>query len=251
MSKSIFPTSIQDFASYLLKAVARLNAEQARLGVSATEMAALEAIYGNETTVNTYLYCKKRWDLSGRRKDSIVTTELATQTAKMKKQLTAIYNDIPASRWNDGDREVFGRSTGLPRIRSHPHTVIEDACFPRPVLLGGGLVKVPCYTGTDSTRASRANGADGIMVHYSVIDPWLLDERSKPSGAGLELSPKVKAPLSAADCSNHRFFTGATFVLDLGAQNSGQHLYISVQWYNVTHQELGGPCSPLLTLTVV
>ena len=81
-----------------------------------------------------------------------------------------------------------------------------------------------CY-GTSSLRAGIFRNADSVQFLYMV-------GKTPPASAaeaGLlkELSSK------------------AIFTLQLGADNSGNNLYIYFRWYNTRHPQLAGPWSSL------
>ncbi len=112
---------------------------------------------------------------------------------------------------------------------THTHTPITEACFAKYTALGGGEMKASYSSATDSKRASLLKGANCIQVSYKVGDT---------------------PPVNVHDGTKTDIVPRATYVLDLGSENSGKKLFIYQRWYNSKYPELAGPWSALQTVLI-
>lgn len=101
-----------------------------------------------------------------------------------------------------------------------------------PVLssVGGGMFAVKCLT-PNSKRAAIIDGADSVQYCYSV-------------GATPPESPVV-------DGLKQGVSSKASFTLSVGAEYSGQNLYVFFRWNNIKRPEMAGPWSSVHTVLVV
>jgi hypothetical protein len=124
------------------------------------------------------------------------------------------------------DLETFNIKKGplQKSTRTIPVTPIAELVTVILQPVGGGLVKVKCYSPTGQRAAIHVD-ADCVQYAYTV---------------GTTPPASVKAEELVKDLSSK-----ATFTLTLGAENAAQYLYIYFRWYNTRHPELNGPWSPL------
>ncbi|MDR3652299.1 MAG: hypothetical protein P4L34_04930 [Paludibacter sp.] len=124
------------------------------------------------------------------------------------------------------DMGIFRIKQGMGTKRNHtiPQTPISEQVSVTLQPIGGGIMRVKCY-GTSSVRAGITRNADSVQFLYRVgkTPPTSADE----AGLSKDLSSK------------------AIFMLSLGADSSGNYLYIYFRWYNMRHPKLAGPWSSL------
>jgi hypothetical protein len=130
------------------------------------------------------------------------------------------------------DAGVFRIKKGITekKTRTKPQTPITEQVVASIKLIGGGLAKVKCGSST-SQRASIYGAADSVECLYAV-------GHTPPDSAQ---APGLQKALS----------TRATFILPLGAEHSGECLYIYFRWYSTRHPRLAGPWSSLQTVLVL
>lgn len=112
---------------------------------------------------------------------------------------------------------------------THSHTPITDTCFGRFSALGGGEIKVSFTSDTDTKRASLIKGANCVQIAFKIGDTppaHVLD------GTKLDLVPR------------------ASYIMDMGADNSGKKLFVYQRWYNSKYPELAGPWSGQQSLII-
>jgi len=231
-----FPVPIQQLASYFVRAIAWIIANATRLGVSSTNVTQLQALYGDETTAGTYLYCKKQYDSAPNRKDGITTLNLETASEKVRNKLTEIYNDIPASKWKDEDRKNLNRKTGLKRTVTHPTTRIAEKFVLDIDPHMNALFKCGARSRTDTKRHSIPVSANTIEIRYCAVKgKWPI---------GLDLAGKVREKCDGPDDNTYPlFFTKAIFEIQLDGELSGYDIYVWGRWVDLQHPELAGEWS--------
>jgi hypothetical protein len=122
---------------------------------------------------------------------------------------------------------------------THHNEPISKICYVRFIPVGGGVYKVHCYDNSDASRASVTDGADGVMMYWTAIDP--VDMATSGKSDDSELSGKVKAPMTAGECQKQFMYSGASFTFDPGEGSVGKKLFYFVRWFNSKHPELAGP----------
>jgi len=237
MGESVYPGSIGGLASYLAGAVAHLVANATRLGVDPAKVTEVEDKYGPDTLAGTYLYFKKKYDETAGRKDSLTTTNLRDVSIGMKELLTAVYDDIPASKWTAADRLAFNRKTGLPHTPTIPTESIAEQCIGTAVPMGGGQMSMQFRYIEDATRASKPEGADALILFYRFAEKYI-------SGPELTGGKVRNLPTSIHDPGMlQMIYTEAKFILKLGQQAQDLELQYFAQWINTRHRNLDGPIS--------
>ncbi len=113
---------------------------------------------------------------------------------------------------------------------SQSHTALTDKVVLDAKPIGGGDVAMKAKTSTDSSRASKPDGADSVQLAYAF-------------GA--------TPPANMDKGTTKDIFTKASFTLHAGTDNIGSKMYVYARWYNTKHPELAGPWTVMLTLTVL
>ena len=225
---------IQEFNTYVRKAVARLISEATRLGVTADQLAAVAALFGTVTTAGTWLY---EWELYAGGPVTCTTNvrlAIGTLRGKLEKEFSSIYDDIPASLWNDDDRATFMRAKGLPVTRTAPGK-ITDQCIVAWEQQGGGTLKGLCKTAHTESRPGLAPNADEVEIAYTLVDQT--PGQIETGGGSIKLD-ELKTPDDAAKTES---FPTAIFLLKLGPANSGRRILYWIHWNNQHHKENEGP----------
>lgn len=241
---SLIAMSIVNLCIYLIKVMPYLQSNASRLGVDTDKLDAVVALYGTPTTVSTYQYCKKQWDESSKRKDSIITQNLADVSIKMKESLIDIYNDIPASKWNNTDREKFERKTGLKRTHVIPTAHIAEKCVIEIEVCQNALFKIMTRFDAGSKYHAIPDSANAIEVRYAVvvgkcpITPEVADK----------VKTKCTGPL---DGTTTIFSTTAKFPIQLDEILAGYDLYIWFRYTDIQHPTLAGEWSVKLVRMIL
>jgi len=109
---SPYPSKIDGRNAYYGVAYPYLVANQGRLKIDPTDMDLLKGIYDNASSDPSKMGWIQLFPLYADKEGSRTTTikdETLLRDGAMKKQLSKIYNDIPASLWTAQDRNVLGR----------------------------------------------------------------------------------------------------------------------------------------------
>ena len=111
---------------------------------------------------------------------------------------------------------------------THKTDPIEAAIFTKLIQLGGGRMRAKGYTSTEAKRASlpAGVGADSVKRYYALSD---------------KATDGPAAYNSVGVLSEVR--TGASTIMDFGADNSGKFLNYWDQWYDTKNPKRGGPVS--------
>jgi len=234
MGDKTFPTTKEGLYTYLLAVIAYLILNKTRLLITDANMDALSALYGAPDTQDTYLYYYTLWADEAKSRTKTVITSLTSNEKKIKKLLSAIYNDIPDSVWIDADRDTLHRKTGLPIVKTDKKTAIKEQCFCSIELIGGGKIQLRFKSTTDASRASLPELADGVMIASTVSKPLDKEEAGENELKYIPLK-------GAEEAANFDFHSKASFELDFGSTNTGNYLQFFARWTNSKHPELAGP----------
>ena len=237
MGDSTFPTTKEGLYSYLLAVIAYLILNKTRLTISSDNITALQTLYGDPVTPDTYMYYYTLWADEANTRTKTVIKSLDSKEEKIMKLLSAIYIDIPDSVWTDQDRETLHRKTGLPHTKTDKKAAITEECFATRTLLGGGQFQLHCSITNDRNLASLPERADGVMV-ASRVDIPLNIEASEG-----DTTPKAKyIPLNGADDGTTKdFYSKANFTVIKNSDQSGNYYQFYTRWFNSKHPELAGP----------
>lgn len=107
-------------------------------------------------------------------------------------------------------------------------TPIANAIFSKLIQMGGGNMRAKGYTATDAKRASLPTGvgADSVKRYWAISD-------KAESGPASYNSAGVQSEV----------LTGASTIMELGADNTGKYLNYWDQWYDTKNKKRGGPVS--------
>jgi hypothetical protein len=234
MSEQNFPTSISGFFSYLVAVMLWLETHKTRLGITDEAFDALKNKYGDIVTVGTYLYWKNQWDIAPARKDTKITTNLATLTAEIKVMLMNIYNDIPASKWTDNDRITLRRKTGLQHTPTHPVNPIKETCTVAVEARPNALFNFTVITNDDNKSAAIPDDADAVEVSYVVVE-------SKYRKIDEATTGKVqKECLGPEDGTKKLISSKAKFQLQAPIELIGFDMVYYVRYINISYPALAG-----------
>lgn len=146
---------------------------------------------------------------------------------KIEDELREIFEDIPASLLTEADRNTLNLKkrdlipTGRAAISITPYIKVNS--------LNGALIDIICRTDSDSTRASKLKGADGIEMQYSV------------GGT---------APASPADCPKNYFSTKSRFKLQLDVADATKKVHCFFRWKINSDAAKSGPWTKLISAVI-
>jgi len=179
------------------------------------------------------VYCKTQWDNAPKRKDTNITTDLRTVSTEIISMLRDIYNEIPASKWTDKDRNTLHRKTGLPHTRTRPDKPIKAICYPSVEVHSNGLINFTVHDGPDSKSLAFPEHADAVEVVFAVIE-----SKIRPIG---DFGDRVKKDCkSISDCPSKELFFKSRFSLQLDDDLAGFDLCYYIRFVNTKHPELAG-----------
>ena len=234
MSEQNFPPSIPGFYTYLVAVMLWLFTHKTRLGITDEAFEALNSKYGEIAIVGTYLYWKNQWDIAPVRKDTRITTNLATLTAEIKVMLMAIYNDIPASKWTDDDRVTLHRKTGLQHTPTHPVNPIAETCLVDAEARPNALFNFTVITNDDNKSAAIPDDADAVEVAWVVVE-------SKYRKIDEATTGKVqKECLGPEDGTKKLISSKAKFQLQAPIELIGFDMVYYVRYINISYPALAG-----------
>lgn len=233
MNRSTFPTSIAGLASYLVRSVAWLTDNAARLGISPAVILILQGIYGDNATAGSYLYCKKKYDDASARKDSIVTLNLKTVSTTIKNKLREIYNDIPASIWTDEDRTALNRKTGLKHVPTHATVPIIAECHLEITPKPNGLFKCAVRPVSDTKSYNIPETADAVELSSAIVESNIRKASEMPTKVLVRC-------LGPEDSTTKTTYYNARFQFTIDALFAGYDLYCWARWINTRHPEHAG-----------
>ena len=241
--KSVYPTTILGFFLYLVAVMAYLTANATRLGIASAKLTALAAIYGDVDIPDTYLYFKTLWDDATGSRTRLVKAGLRQKSKEMRKALSEIYNDIPASKWTSSDRETTNRKTGLVKPKETPTTPIVEVCIPDTVSLTNGQFSISTRSRFDKKHYAIPDTADMVEIMYAVIEgKRKVDETTDKK--------VLKVCDSWADTNNKELFTTAKFLVNVDPKFAGFDFKFWIRWTLASHRNLAGPWSGPHTHTI-
>jgi len=113
--EKVYPDSIEERSDYYDTVQSYLNANATRLGISANNLSALNALYSTvPATADDIdeMGWEQLWPLYANKKGTRTTAVKDATLAKdiaLQHQLSVIYDDIPLSKWTATDRNTLGR----------------------------------------------------------------------------------------------------------------------------------------------
>ena len=234
---NISKLTIAALEKYLLVVIAYLVLNAARLGLDDeddTRLADLVALYGNISTEGTYLYIKKQYDnMSG--KDRIICRNLKSISNNITKKLSVLYDDIPASKWNNADRETLGRKTGDRSKPTHRESKITEPCVVIPESHPFALLKLGArQPDTEKKGYSLPDDVDGLEIRYAVVESAI-----RKIGEGT--NPCVKKSCTGPnDGTSSVIYFKAKFELQLDDSLAGFDVVIFIRWTDTHDQQWAG-----------
>ncbi len=238
----LYRLTIAGFEKYLLIVVAYLVLNAGRLGLDDeddTRLADIVALYGTISTPGTYLYIKKQYDnMSG--KNPIICKDLENISILIKKNLSLLYDDIPASIWINADRETLGRKTGARSQPTHRDSKITEKCVVIPDSHPFGLIKMGArQPDTEKKGYSLPEGIDGLEIRYAVVESSI-----RKIGEGTDSRVK-KSCTGPNDGTTSVIYFTARFELQLDENLAGFDVVVFIRWTDTHDQqwagEWGGP----------
>ena len=237
--------SITYFNSAIRVEIPWLDSEQLRLGVTPAKATYLVTKLGDEVTPGTWMYYFVEY-LDETKQTDLTIASLETLREEIYRGLLDAYGDIAANKWTDQDRIKLGRKTGTRAPRTKPGA-IDSHCNATFTPLGGGKLKVACRTTPDESRPSKALNSDGVKVYYEIVTIPRTED-GHPELGGIT---KLQGYLNALKCSNQKFFSKASFTLELGSENSGLSLMYHIQWVNSKYPGKVGPMAGPFIITIL
>lgn len=230
--------TIEGFNTHFIDVHTYLNAHKTRLGISTANMDALNLIFEGTTPANDPMNWQDTWPTYSNPaiRNNNAEKNIGTLRKAAEKQMSVIYNDIPASKWTDADRNTLNRKTGAHASPTHHEEKIKLSCYGIVKKLGGGVLDFGCRKVNDASLPSvpKEEGADGVLISFSVVE--------KDATEGIPTTPD--------NCQKQKVFPGATFELDLKADNEGNRIYYFLQWHDSKHPDRSGPPGDRLSLII-
>jgi hypothetical protein len=116
-------------------------------------------------------------------------------------------------------------------------TIPSDTHSPRPKIetvpsvilkaVGGGAIRVECRVEHDSSRASMHPDADVVEISYKIGEP---------------------APANPSETNQIKNSTRGSFIMELGAENAGKHLFCFARWVNESNNSKSGLWSNMFSV---
>ena len=238
-----FPTTILGLFLYFVVVMAYLTANAVRLGISTAKLTALAAIYGDVDLPDTYMYFKALWDDATGTRTRLVKAGLRAKSKEMRTALSAIYNDIPASKWTTADRETLGRKTGLPKTKETPTSPISEVCIPDIVLLTNGQFAISTRSRFDKKHYAIPETADMVEIMYAIVEgKRKIDETTDKK--------VLKVCDGPSDTNNKELFKTAKFQVNVDPKFAGFDFKFWIRWTLASHRNLAGPWSGPHTQTI-
>ena len=229
-----FPTTREGKNSYYTSVLAYLILNATRLLVSSGRMNALTALMGSVSTPDTWLYLWPKYILKKGKRTSDVTEALNILIKQIESLLAEIYRNIPEELWTVTDRSTFQRKTGAHAAHTIHTEPISELCSVLLKAMGGSAVNAKCRTNEDSTRASKAEGADAVEFAYR-IDPPLPPDPEHPE------MPKYYLIKNHDDKTTRITYSKANITTQFGEDSAGNMLQGFARWVNTKHPNLAGP----------
>lgn len=176
------------------------------------------------------MYCDKR---CGR--TTAIRTELVTimkETISFDRKFHFLDRIGSSPSVTIADVELFNIRKGLLQKRRYtiPNTPISEPVSVRLQPIGGGSVKIKCFSST-AKRAAIYKPADCVHYCYCIGD-----------------TPPVSPE---EDWMKQDMSTKASIILATGVHNHGKKLHIYLRWYCSKHPKLAGPWSSLQTTLIL
>jgi hypothetical protein len=247
------PTDLSGFGDYLQTVDLYLNAPEP--GGTAKRGESLGMVSAELTQLQTF---SKQWSTGDLSDPGVYDLHRNpdTKTKKTRKDVEKLIKDfktffMPLLNIMEVSRNITSGDRLVLRIAepvtSHGHriTPIAESCNASVKAMGGGDMKVDCRVTHDASRPSLPEGADGVEIAFVTV--WPDTSKSMPA----ELSGKVKSILTGpGDGTTKMIFTKASFLLRLGAENSGATLQFFVRWINTKRPELAGQWTGPYSITI-
>ena len=240
---SVYPGTILGFFTYIIVAMPYITINATRLGVSPARLLILGALYGDVDTVDTYLYYKALWDDETGARTKAVKNGLRKKTKELQAELSITYNDIPASKWTDNDRDKLNRKTGIKASKTVPTEQISDPCIPDATVFPLGIFHFGTRSRFDKKHYAVPETANMVEIAYAVVE----GRRKIDETTDKKVLKSCSIP-SETNC--HDSSTTAKFKLNIDPSLAGFDVKYFVRWTNTHHKHLAGDWNGPFTLTI-
>lgn len=221
----------------------RLTHEATRLKVNPAALAAIVALFGDNATAHTWVYVMLSYaDKKGKR-TPVVTEEMNTLHGRLEKMFSDIFNDIPASVWNNEDRLIFDRKTGDHAAPTKKTEVITVAPTVEIEILGNKELDITFRLPHESSKASMHPEATMVESVFSYVDSTLAES---------ELSTKVQntRPLTPNECLETKLFTKAKSDWKLDTDRKASEICGFSRYIDPKYPHLAGPYGPMWIISI-
>lgn len=244
MGEASIPTKISEKNVYFRQVVPYLETNETRLGYPHQKIVEARALLGDPLApvAHTWVYVFDKWIDEYNSRTPAVIDELDKIGKLLGGKLVSIYNNIQFDIWNENDRKMFRRKTGLPKAKPVHHiTPVKEQVFFSVTPKTEGKFAFVCRTSHDSNSASIIDEADGIEVAYGFFPcEYKKDEKT----GELAVLPKKLAE-NVSQCPFRQTFFKARFTLNPEGDRTGKYINFYLRWVNTKHPELNGPwCGP-------
>lgn len=245
MFRGSFPSELAKKDEHFHIIVPYIENNETRWGLDPAKAPALRALFGDPAApvYGTWVYWWPLYCDEYHSRTPEVTDEMNKTWAKIEETASNIYNNIPADKWTDLDRETLHRKTGLPKAKAvHHKKPIKDKVFFSATPATGGKFDFVCRTVHDSTPASLAADADGVEVAYGIF-PY---EFKTDEDSGETSSIPKRLATGVGECPMRQTFYKARFTATPEGEKKDRYINFYLRWINTTHPELNGDwCGPV------
>ena len=245
--------TLEEFNAQITTDVNYLNTNKTHLGISATNITALNLQYTNPGTgvPQSQLGWVELYALHNDTNSN--TTTITNLVTIRRKQIEAtvrtICGDIPNSILTPNDRTALLWPLNKTTRTTHKVATKNLVSF-KSVGIGGGDVQTKCYPSggainnpTANTQRSTKKGVKRTRAHkekgYEIRRSYIL----------IKLGAAQPTDANAVGMTME-IITKASSVKHYGTANEGMLLCEFLQWYNPKHPELAGPWSSMQTTLI-
>jgi hypothetical protein len=249
------PVALYKFVQYVQRNNDYLNTVQEGdtekrgkvLGLTAEELATLAEMF--RSLVSGDPATPGIWDLHSNKdtKNALTRQQMLSIISEFKKFYRPLLNRMSGSALII-EHDYLVLNIAMPvTSHSHPTVQIPEKCFTNVIMLGTGDVKFECRSSSDTKRASRPEGSNGVEISYR-LDPPIAPEAE---GSGNSAIKVVRTQLAHPnDGTTRAIFTKAIFTMKFGGEYSGYYLQFFIRWINTIYPELAGSWSSVIGTTI-
>jgi hypothetical protein len=225
--KTVVPTSINAFNTYVLLVLLYLTDNASRLLIAPIYITDLNGFVTDATTGWTHWF---NLHASPSTNNGPNTTNLHVSETKITKHLQLIYGDIPRSLMNADD---YANLHIAPPVTSRPkRTAIINIPFGKVYSIGGAIVHFIVRTDTHAHRAAMDPLADAIEV------------------SGMLIAADAPLPTDNSKCDLHFMSKEALFNHAFTPADAGKRFVCFLRYVNLTDETKDGGWSGVISTII-